>query len=76
MRDPVVDKEGNVGVGDEVEGLLRGGVGRHYYGGGGAVGRGREVGVVHERDVGDVACAGCEVKLRGLVIALAWQITQ
>jgi len=51
VRDPVVDEEGDVRVGDQVERLLRGGVGGHDYGWGGGVGRRREVRIIHERDV-------------------------
>ncbi len=39
MRDPVVDEKRDVRVRDEVEGLFRGGVGGHYDGGDGGVGR-------------------------------------
>ena len=39
MRDPVMDKEGNVRVGYQVEGFLGGWIGGHYYGGRARVGR-------------------------------------
>jgi len=43
-------------------GLLGRGVRGHYYGGRGRVRGRREVGVVHERDVGEVVGAGCEME--------------
>lgn len=68
-----------VWVTEEVLRLLGGGVGGHDDGGagedvragggggggvsGGGEGMGGEVGVVHQRDVGDVVGAGCEVEL-------------
>lgn len=48
-----MDEEGHVRVGDEVVGLLRGRVGRHYDCWGRRVGRGGQVGVVHKADVGE-----------------------
>lgn len=61
VRDPVVHEEGDMWVGEEVGHLLGGGVGGHddEWGRGVGRGRGREVGVVHEGDGGDVVCAGC-----------------
>lgn len=59
MGDPVVDEEGDVWVLLEVGHLFGGWVGGHYYGGMGGVRRGGQVGVVHERDVGDVVLACC-----------------
>lgn len=52
MRHPVVYKERDVRVGDQVERFLRGGIGGHYDGRRRAVWRGREIGVVHEGNVG------------------------
>jgi len=57
-----VDEEGDVRVRDEVESLFRGGVRGHYYCWGAAVWRGRQVGVVHEGDVGELVGACCEMK--------------
>lgn len=54
VRDPVMHEEGDVGVGEQVQRLPRGGVGGHYDAGVVTVrgeGRAGEVGVVHEGDV-------------------------
>lgn len=71
MRHPVVDEEGDIGVGDEVKGLFRGGVRGHYYGWSGAVGRGGEVCVVHQGDVGKLVRACCEMEL-AFVSCTSW----
>lgn len=68
---PVMDEEGNVGVGGEVVHLFGGGVGGHDdFGEVVAVGGGGEVGVVHEGDVGDVVVAGGQVEEAGVFEAL------
>ena len=79
--DPVVGEEGDVGVLEEIEGFLGGGVGGHddegtggeagagvgMWIGGVVEGVGGEVGVVHEGDMGPVVGAGGEVELRRMV---------
>lgn len=59
----VVDEERNVWVGDDVGGLARGRVGGHDDDGRVGVGRGGEVGVVHQRHVGHVIRACGQMKL-------------
>jgi len=69
MRDPIVNEEADFGVGEEVEGFFRGRIRSHDYNwsgweigrSGGGAGCGREIGVIHKGDVGDVGCAGCEM---------------
>lgn len=66
VGDPVVDEEGDAGIGEEVEGLLGGWVRGHDDCWVGGVGSGGKVGVVHEGDVrGWIRRegAGCEMEL-------------
>lgn len=42
-----MDEKGNVGIGDEVEGLPGGRIGRHYYDRISGVGGRGEVGIIH-----------------------------
>lgn len=65
-----MDQQGDVGVVGEVVHLLAGWVRSHDDDGRLGVGGGREVGVVHERDVGDVVGAGGQVEEAGILEAL------
>lgn len=65
----VVNEERNVWVGDDVGGLARGRVGGHDDDGRVGVGRGGQVGVVHEGHVGHVVGACGQVKL---FVKLSW----
>ena len=65
-----MDEQGDVGVAGEVVHLLARWVGGHYDDRGAGVGRGREVGVVHEGDVRHVVGARREVEEAGVLEAL------
>ena len=58
-----MDEQGDAGVVEQVQGLFRRRVRGHYDDGVGVEGRGGEVGVVHEGDVGEHGVACCEVQL-------------
>ena len=72
MRDPVVDEQGDAGIGEEVGGFFVGGLnGEEDYRGGRrgvweGVGGSREEGEVHEGDVRPEAIGGGQVELWGV----------
>ena len=62
-----MDQQRDTRVVDKVDGLLRGGVGGHYYRWMRCEGCAGEIGVVHEGDVGEEVGTSGEVELRTLI---------
>ena len=63
MRNPVVNEEGDAGVGDQVRCFLGGRIRRHDDDGSGVERRRGEVGVIHEGDMRKESVTGGEVEL-------------
>lgn len=69
MGYPVVDEKGDSRVREQIERLLRGGVRSHDDNRVGGMGRGRQVGIIHQGDVREEGVTGRKVKESGVVEA-------